>query len=68
MEAVAPGALVQLEILTPTLWDPLSLPGRVVWSNAAGDSPTRIGLHFDHHEPPLALALFELLGAHDYEV
>jgi hypothetical protein len=67
-ESFGKGAWVMLEIVAPTLWDPLILRGRVVWtSEKPGPSP-RHGLHFEHHEAALTFALYELLSAQDYDV
>jgi PilZ domain len=67
-EPVAPGSFVTLEIVAPTLWDPLVLRGRVVWSRGERGSPPRSGLSFEHDDATRAFGLFELLGAHDYDV
>lgn len=64
---LVPGTQVRLEIVAPTLWDPLVLRGRTVWSGAA-TSPARAGLAFEHDDRALVYALFELMGAHGYEV
>jgi hypothetical protein len=56
------GARLTLEIVAPTLWDPLVLPGRVVWSRADRGVTPRAGLSFEHTDPARAFALFELLG------
>ncbi len=61
------GAALTLEILAPTLWDPLVLRGRVVWSRADRGAPLRAGLCFEPTSPSRAFALFELLGAHRYD-
>lgn len=67
-ESFGKGASVMLEIVAPTLWDPLVLRGRVVWtSEPTGPSP-RAGLHFEHRESSLTFALYELLSAQGYDV
>jgi hypothetical protein len=67
-EALAPGVLLTLEIIAPTLWDPLVLRANVVWSSAPqGRLPGRIGVHFAADEPGQLFALFEVLAAHAYE-
>lgn len=66
-DPLEPGANVTLEIVAPTLWDPLCLKGQVVWCTLGGDAPPRVGMHFEHREAPMAFALFELLGSHDYD-
>ena len=71
IEGTAPfgkGVRVTLEIVAPTLWDPLVLRGRVVWTSDAGGPSRRAGLHFEHHESGHAFALYELLSAQGYDV
>jgi hypothetical protein len=60
------GVSLELEIVAPTLWDPLVLKGRVVWSRA-DKALHRAGLAFESGDPARAFALFELLSAHDYD-
>ena len=70
IEGGAPFALgtsLTLEIVAPTLWDPLVLRGRVVWSRGDRGATPRAGLSFEHGDPARAYALFELLGAHEYD-
>jgi len=81
-ESFGKGSWVMLEIVAPTLWDPLILRGRVVWTSASpgpsADPPqatrpqtnpsTRAGLHFEHHEAALTFALYELLSAQNYDM
>jgi len=67
LEPMAIGAVVTLEIVAPTLWDPLVLSGRVVWSRGDRGSRPRAGLAFEHKDAARAFALFELLGAHAYD-
>jgi hypothetical protein len=67
-EPIALGTSLTLEILAPTLWDPLVLRGKVVWSRGDRGSTPRAGLSFEHADAARAYALFELLGAHDYDV
>ena len=67
-DPVTLGASLALEIVAPTLWDPLVLNGRVVWSRTERGSAHRAGLSFETEDPARAFALFELLGAHDYDV
>jgi PilZ domain len=66
--ALAVGTWVSVEILAPTLWDPLILRGRVVWIRDVRGSAVRAGLHFEHSDAARAFALFELLDVHDYEL
>lgn len=55
---LAPGDRVNISFLAPTLWDPLTLTARVVWSKDG-----RAGLAFEHKSPPSTYALLELLAA-----
>ncbi|HKQ70515.1 MAG TPA: PilZ domain-containing protein [Polyangiaceae bacterium] len=64
---VVTGSWVNVEILAPSLWDPLVLRGHVVWSRPAS-LKSRAGLSFEHTDPSLALALFELLSAQGYSI
>jgi PilZ domain-containing protein len=71
IESTAPfgkGARVMLEIVAPTLWDPLVLRGRVVWTSDSGGPSPRAGLHFEHQEAGHAFALYELLSAQGYDM
>lgn len=60
------GTPVRIEIVAPTLWDPLVLRCRAVWSGAP--TTARAGLSFEHADAAPVFALFELLDAHAYEV
>lgn len=61
-------APVTLEVMAPTLWDPLTLGGRIAWvRRGAAGRPTRAGVRFEHREPAALYALFQLLGAHIYD-
>lgn len=62
---LATGTPVTLEVIAPVLWDPLMLPGRVVWSLARGaaDRPTRAGIRFDPLGANTLLSLFDVLTA-----
>ena len=61
-------ATVTLEVMAPTLWDPLLLGGRVAWvRRGATGRPTRAGIRFEHRDPASLFALFQLLGAHVYD-
>jgi len=64
-QPLAPGTRVRMEIVAPTLWDPVVVRCRAVWSGAP--SSPRSGLSFEHSESALVFALFELLEAHAYE-
>lgn len=59
---------ITLEVMAPTLWDPLLLGGRIAWvRRGAAGRPTRAGVRFEHREPASLFALFQLLGAHVYD-
>ena len=58
------GTRVRVQIVAPTLWDPLIVQCRTVWSGAP--STLRAGLAFEHNESSLVFVLFELLEAHAY--
>jgi hypothetical protein len=61
-------ASVTLEVTAPTLWDPLSLRGRVAWIQTSGAGGlTRAGVRFEHRDAGSLYALFQLLGAHAYD-
>ncbi len=66
-EALVPGTEAVLEVRTPLLWDPLQLPGQVVWSQTGPSGLTRTGIRFHHESGPPLFSLFELLGAQDFE-
>jgi hypothetical protein len=67
-ERYSKGTWVMLEIVAPTLWDPLMLRGRVVWTSESPDAPSLSGLQFEHHEAGHAFALYELISAQDYSM
>lgn len=57
------GTVVLVELSAPSLWDPLRLPGTVVWTKAgATRGPARLGIRFDHALPEPLLPLFDLLA------
>ena len=61
-------ALVILEVMAPSLWDPLALAGKVAWiRRGLQGRPWRAGIRFDHREPSALNALFQLLGTHMYD-
>jgi hypothetical protein len=61
-------ASVTLEVLAPTLWDPLVVAGKIAWIRRSGPGrATRAGVRFEHREPSALYALFQLLGAHAYD-
>jgi hypothetical protein len=65
-EIVEPGDRLMVELMAPTLWDPLHLRARVTWSKAAKSQGVRCGVAFDHLDPPSLFALFELLGTLEF--
>lgn len=61
-------AAVTVEVMAPTLWDPLLLGGRIAWvRRGVAGRPTRAGVRFEHRDPASLFALFQLLGAHVYD-
>jgi hypothetical protein len=61
-------AAVTIEVMAPTLWDPLTLRGRVAWvRRGVAGRPTRAGIRFEHRDPSSLYALFQLLGAALYD-
>lgn len=61
-------AAVTVEVMAPTLWDPLTLSGRVAWvRRGVAGRPARAGVRFEHRDPASLFALFQLLGAHMYD-
>jgi len=64
-ELVEPGIRITVELLVPTLWDPLVLEGRVAWV-AHKDDKVRMGIELEHQKTGPLFALAELLGAQAY--
>jgi hypothetical protein len=59
---------VTIEVMAPTLWDPLVLSGKIAWiRRGAQGRSTRAGLRFEHREGSALYALFQLLGAQGFE-
>lgn len=57
-------AHVALEIVTPALWDPLVLPGTIVWnSEPSSNRARRAGIRFEPLGATTLLSLFDVLGA-----
>ena len=53
-----------LELVAPSLWDPLVLRGRVAWlRRASADRAIRTGIRFEHREEGGLFTLFQLLAA-----
>jgi hypothetical protein len=57
------GIPIVLEVVAAVLWDPLYLPGRIVWSvqDASTGRPTRAGIRFDSLGPTTLISLFDVL-------
>jgi hypothetical protein len=65
---LAVGSAVLLELTAPTLWDPLTLSGRIVWTTRESLPPVvRAGIAFQHESPTGLFALFQLLGLYAFE-
>lgn len=63
-----PESSVTLEVTAPSLWDPLTLRGKVAWiRHSSAGRPTRAGVRFEHRDAGALYALFQLLGTHGYE-
>lgn len=63
---LATGLPVVIELVAPVLWDPLNLPGKVVWSqrHASNGRPVRAGIRFDPLGATTLLSLFDVLSSH----
>jgi hypothetical protein len=61
-----PGTPISVEIVSPTLWDPLVLHGKVVWTQLPGTGHARAGIRFVTDDTPRLFALFDLLQTLDY--
>lgn len=61
---LVPETPVTLELVTPTLWDPLRLNGTIAWirrSTSTARTRTRAGIRFEHQEATSLLGLFHVL-------
>lgn len=66
-EIVEPGDRLTLEMMAPTLWDPLHIRGRVAWAKASPKGTgVRCGIAFEHVDPPSLFALVELLSTLEF--
>jgi hypothetical protein len=65
-QPLAPGTAVSIEIVAPTLWDPLVLHGKVVWTRLPGSPKPRAGVQFVSNDASQLFALFEFLETLDY--
>ena len=66
-EVPDPDEEVVLRVTTPVLWDPLVVHARGAWVETDARGRVRAGLHFDHERSRAIHALFELLGADDFD-
>jgi hypothetical protein len=67
-ETLSVGDRVTLSLVAPTLWDPLTLPGRVAWVGPPTRlEPGRAGIAFEPKDVAGMFALFELMGGLEYE-
>jgi hypothetical protein len=59
------GVPIVLEVVAPVLWDPLFLPGTIVWSakDVSNGRPTRAGVRFDPLGATTLMSLFEVLSS-----
>ena len=63
----AVGQALELELLSPTAWDPLRIPCHVRWSSDGSDGRAiGFGVRFEGLTPGQASALHELLQASGY--
>jgi len=61
-------ASVTIEVIAPSLWDPLVLRGRVAWlRRSSAERAARLGVRFEHQEEGNLFALFQLLGAQAFD-
>jgi len=53
-----------IEIVLPSLWDPIALRGKIAWfRRSTADRPARVGLRFEHRDPATVHSLLRLLDA-----
>lgn len=66
---VAPeGTSVRLELVSPSLWDPLLLDGVLVWSSSPDPwGASRLGVSFLHHRSGRLRALVDLIASAAYD-
>ena len=59
---------VMIEVSAPTLWDPLSLRGKIAWVRRLGqERRLRAGIRFEHRDSGALYTLFQLLGNKDFD-
>jgi hypothetical protein len=65
---VVAGTSIQLEMVSPNLWDPLVVPGSVRWACQADErGVTRLGLRFEPTSGGQVRALADLIASTAYE-
>lgn len=63
-EPLAPGDRVTISFVAPTLWDPLTMPARIVWvGRGTRLEAVRAGAVFEPKAASDVLALFEMIGS-----
>jgi hypothetical protein len=63
-----PEAIVTVEVTAPSLWDPLTLRGKIAWvKRGSASRPTRAGIRFEHRDSAALFALFQLLSANAFD-
>jgi hypothetical protein len=61
-------AILVLEVITPSLWDPLTVRGKVAWiRRGTAQRPARAGIRFEHRESAAVYALFQLLATQAFD-
>lgn len=61
-------APVTIEVLAPSLWDPLVLSGRIAWiKRGSPGRGMRAGVRFEHREAAALYTLFRLLGTYGHD-
>jgi hypothetical protein len=57
---------VMIEVTAPSLWDPLSLRGKIAWVRRTGQGRRlRAGVRFEHRDSGTLYTLFQLLSTKD---
>ena len=65
---VVAGTRIQVEMISPNLWDPLVIPGSVRWAWQADErGVTRLGLRFEPTSGRQVHALVDLIASTAYE-
>ncbi len=64
-EPLPEGALAELTLTAPFLWEPFAMPARVAWVRNESEARAIIGLHFQPQTGNQLLVLAELLRDHD---